>query len=374
MHLRFLTAGLVLAAIAATFEEPAIAIAKEPAECELGRVSEDDDEGRDLYLRACATCHGADGKGAAARELGFETPPPDFSDCNFATREPDADWIAVAHQGGPVRGFAQEMPAFGEALSEEELQKILNHIRTFCTEDQWPRGELNLPRAFVTEKAYPEDETVMSTMVESEGGTSVITEIIYEKRFGARSQIELAVPVGMLEHASGAHLGDLALSFKRVMHHSLSGGSIFSVGGEVILPTGSSELSGSTTVFEPFASFGQGLMAELFLQLQGGMELPLDRDGHQNEVFLNGVIGRTFTQGKWGRAWSPMVEMIASHGFTADKTRIDIAPQMQIALNQRQHVMLNVGMRIPVGSSEGPTQFMVYLLWEWFDGGFFEGW
>ena len=374
MHLGVLTAGLVLSVIAATLAEPGGAVPPEQAECAARDGSADDEEGRDLYMRACATCHGVDGKGAAARDLGFETPPPDFSDCNFATREPDADWIAVAHQGGPVRGFAQEMPAFGEALSEEELQKILNHIRTFCTEDQWPRGELNLPRAFVTEKAYPEDETVVSTTVESEGGTAIITEIIYEKRFGARSQIELAVPLGVLEHTSGALLGDMALSFKRVLHHNLSGASIFSLGGEVILPTGGSELGKGTPIFEPFASFGQGLMAELFLQLQGGMELPLDQEGHQNEAFLNGVIGRTITQGKWGRAWSPMVEVIASHGFEADRTRIDVAPQMQIALNQRQHVMINIGVRIPVGSSGGPTEFMVYLLWEWFDGGFFEGW
>lgn len=347
-----------------------------PVECEAGGTSEDDDEGRELYMRACATCHGADGKGVAAGVLGFEIQPPDFSDCNFATREPDADWIAVAHQGGPVRGFAREMPAFGAALSENELQKILKHIRTFCTEDQWPRGELNLPRALVTEKAYPEDETVVSTTVETEGRTAVISEIIYEKRIGARSQIELAVPVGVLEHASGAQLGDVALSFKRVVHHNLSSSSIFSLGGEIIVPTGSSDggIGSGTTVLEPFASFGQGLIAELFLQVQGGLELPLNQDNKRNEAFFNGLVGRTFTEGRWGRAWSPMVEMIASHEFATDQMRIDIAPQIQVALNKRQHVMLNAGVRFPVGTSDGPTQFMVYLLWEWFDGGVFEGW
>ena len=152
-------------------------------ECVANDSPDDDEEGKELYMQACATCHGADGAGNDIAELGFETPPPDFSDCNFATREPDADWIAVAHQGGPVRGFAREMPAFGDALTEAELQKILNHIRTFCTEDEWPRGELNLPRAFVTEKAYPEDETVVSTSIDTEGSSSAITEIVYEKRF-----------------------------------------------------------------------------------------------------------------------------------------------------------------------------------------------
>ena len=113
--------------------------------------------------------------------------------------------------------------------------------------------------------------------------------------------------------ASGALLGDVALGFKRVVRHSLSSGSIFSLGGEIILPTGDSDLGigDGTTKFEPFASFGQGLFADLFLQIQSGLELPLDQDQSSNELFVNSVIGRTFTQGKWGRAWSPMVEMIA---------------------------------------------------------------
>ena len=374
---RILTGSALLVTIALW---PAVAYANtayaNPEECMANDSPDDDEEGKELYMRACATCHGADGAGNDIAELGFETPPPDFSDCNFATREPDADWIAVAHQGGPVRGFAREMPAFGDALTEAELQKILNHIRTFCTEDEWPRGELNLPRAFVTEKAYPEDETVVSTSIDTEGSSSAITEIVYEKRFGARSQVEVVVPVGMNADASGALLGDVALGFKRVVRHSLSSGSIFSLGGEIILPTGDSDLGigNGTTKFEPFASFGQGLFADLFLQIQSGLELPLDQDQSSNELFVNSVIGRTFTQGKWGRAWSPMVEMIAVRDLASSSLHVDIAPQVQIALNQRQHVMLNVGLRVPTDRSIGTTQFMVYLLWEWFDGGFFEGW
>jgi hypothetical protein len=27
--------------------------------------------------------------------------PPDFTDCRFAAREPDADFFAVVHQGDP---------------------------------------------------------------------------------------------------------------------------------------------------------------------------------------------------------------------------------------------------------------------------------
>ncbi|HKK45218.1 MAG TPA: c-type cytochrome, partial [Balneolaceae bacterium] len=121
--------------------------------------------GEELYLKACAACHGVKGRGLTQSQLGFALLLPDLSDCNFATREPNADWIAIAHQGGPVRGFSSIMPAFGGLLSKDDIEKVIEHIRTFCTDASWPRGDLNLPRALVTEKAFPEDEAVLSSSV-----------------------------------------------------------------------------------------------------------------------------------------------------------------------------------------------------------------
>jgi hypothetical protein len=108
---------------------------------------------RDVYQVACAACHGRDGTGAPTLESSYPLVPPDFSDCNFSTREPAADWVGVAHHGGPNRAFSPLMPAFGEALARQEIQLAVSHARSFCTEEAWPRGELNFPRALVTTKA-----------------------------------------------------------------------------------------------------------------------------------------------------------------------------------------------------------------------------
>ncbi len=62
---------------------------------------------------------------AAARRssrVGFDTPLPDFTDCSFNSREPAADWMAVSHDGGPVRAFDARMPAFGEALTAAQIE------------------------------------------------------------------------------------------------------------------------------------------------------------------------------------------------------------------------------------------------------------
>jgi len=57
------------------------------------------------------------------------------------------------------------MPSFAEALTPEQIGMAVDYLRSFCTEKVWPRGELNLPRAMFTEKAFPEDETVLTTVI-----------------------------------------------------------------------------------------------------------------------------------------------------------------------------------------------------------------
>ena len=62
--------------------------------------------GREVFEATCIACHGPDGRGQANPALTKILPLPDFTDCNFAVREPSTDWLAVAHDGGPARGFS----------------------------------------------------------------------------------------------------------------------------------------------------------------------------------------------------------------------------------------------------------------------------
>jgi len=344
--------------------------------------------GRAIYSAACSSCHGADGRGAAPSLVGFPTPVPDFTDCDFANREPDSDWIGIAYEGGPSRGFSEHMPAFQGALTVEQVQLAVNHIRTFCTDDRWPRGELNLPRALITGKAFPEDEAVITTLIDAEGEGAILNKLVYEQRFGPRSQWEIVVPFGWLETPNtidddgttrwSSSMGDIALAVKHTLHHSYEKGRIVSVAGEIILPTGDDELGfgNGTTVFEPFVVWGQILPADFFLQTQFGLELTADKDKAENAAFLRAALGWTTTTGEFGRAWSPMVELTAGREFATDANiRYSIVPQIQITLNKRQHIMFNIGFRAPLNERDvRTTQVVFYVLWDWFDGTLFEGW
>ncbi len=341
-----------------------------------------DQTGKQIYETVCATCHGKGGLGDGPAAAALQAKPVSFAECRFANREPDSDFLAVATLGGPARGFSPEMPPHGAAYSREQLQAVLAYIRTLCTDPRWPRGELNLPRPFLTEKAYPEDEAVWTTSVHTEGAGAVMHEVLYEKRFGPVNQLEITVPFGSVEGGAddwSGGVGDVAVGVKRALYHSLEAGSILSVGAEVKLPTGSESkgLGKGTTVLEPFLSFGRLLPSEFFVHAQALAELVTDRDKGDHEAKWRAVLGRTFTQGEFGRAWSPMVELQGTAEFGEAETEVlwDVVPQMQVTLNTRQHVMLNVGLMLPLTEADvRSARFMIYLLWDWFDGGFFEGW
>jgi len=88
------------------------------------------------------------------------------------------------------------------------------------------------------------------------------------------------------------------------------------------------------------------------------------------------AIGKTWTEGEYGRAWSPILEALVTRDLVRGaETNIDLVPQLQITLNQRQHIQFDIGVRIPVNHTEGrDTQVVFYFLWDWFDGGLRDGW
>ena len=145
-----------------------------------------------------------------------------------------------------------------------------------------------------------------------------------------------------------------------------------------MLPTGdaSSGFGKGVTVFEPFVTAGQLLPLNSFVQVQAGFELPTDTDKAGREAFWRVSLGTTLTQGRGGRAWSPMLEVLAARELAdGEDTQWDVVPQVQVTLSTRQHIRANVGVRIPAtDAATRSTRVLMYLLWDWFDGGFFDGW
>jgi mono/diheme cytochrome c family protein len=340
-----------------------------------------DADGEYIFRNNCATCHGPDGKGSPQSVIGFDAPLPDFTDCPTNTVEPFGDWNSVVHRGGPIRGLDHHMPAFADALSDDQIESVIKYLWTLCDDPTWPRGDLNFPRAFFTEKAFPESETVWTTAITTKGARAVGNQLVYEHRIRQRSQYEITIPLDFQQTSpSGGWvkgLGDVEFALRRSFWASLDHAAIFAAGGAVTLPTGKEErgLGSGVTVWEPFAMFAKGIGANGFLQMHGGIELPTDTATQPRETFLRGVYGYTYAVDHgFGRSWTPMAEVVTARE-SGGELEMDIVPQMQVSLSKLQHVLLSVGVAIPATERQGRhPQFLTYFLWDWFDGGLFQYW
>jgi len=346
-----------------------------------------DSSGEEIYRQACTACHSVDGSGQPQTVVGFQLPLPnghsfpDFNDCATNTVEPTADWIAVVHRGGPVRALDRHMPAFGDALSLEQIERAVKYVWTFCKDASWPRGDLNLPRAFFTEKAFPENETVWTTGVTGSGAKAIDNELVYEHRIGSRGQFEVKLPIAAQQQEPGGAwsrgIGDVEFAVRRTFYANLDRGSIFAAGGAIVAPTGkeSEGLGNGFWTYEPFAMWGQMIGPNAFFQVHAGVEFPSDQTLGDTEAFARTAFGYTFARDQgFGRAWTPMLEVLTASPQGA-ATEWDVVPQVQISLSKLQHILLSVGVRVPLNErEERKPQMLTYFLWDWFDGGLFQFW
>src|SRR5690348_924644 len=88
--------------------------------------------GKEIFLAASASCHGPDGKGMPDTTLGFEKPATftDISKCDQTTPELDKDWKATIRDGGPGRGSSPIMHSFSEAITSQQMDLVIGHLRS----------------------------------------------------------------------------------------------------------------------------------------------------------------------------------------------------------------------------------------------------
>ncbi len=345
--------------------------------------SHDVKNGERIYKSGCITCHGASGTGAPQTLTEFKRPDtfPDFTRCGQTTPEPNSAWKDVIVHGGPSRGFSEIMPAFGELLTSDQIDDVIAYLRSLCRNNHWARGELNLPRALITEKAFPEDEEVISTAINTRGAPGNTTDIIHEQRFGVHNQIEVDVPIQFQDqsHTWYGGVGDATLGVKREMFSSLRTGSILSLFGGVIVPSGnrSRGFGTGTTTFETFAAFDQLFPTNTFVQLQVGADLPRHTDIAPQTVYWRAALGQSFAGDHGlGRLWSPMVEFVADRDLVdGARTNWNVVPEMQVTISRRQHIRANLGFSQPFTNTRGrQSQVVFYVLWDWADGKLTRGW
>jgi mono/diheme cytochrome c family protein len=142
--------------------------------------------GREVFQTYCVTCHGPEGQPDPDSPLvqGLGVVPANFSDALFNSREPTSDWKTVVTHGGPALGFSEQMPAFGQTLSENDIDAVLAYIKTLGGEHDYPDGDLNLFLPIRTKKAFPEDEWVWKQRYTGQDGDNAWKNTLRRTRPG----------------------------------------------------------------------------------------------------------------------------------------------------------------------------------------------
>jgi mono/diheme cytochrome c family protein len=333
-------------------------------------------DGKQVFESNCAVCHGPQGKPDPANPVlrGFERLPADFSDPLFASREPSSYWLIVATHGGPALGFSDKMPAFGEALSRDELEAVIAYVKTLAPAvAEYPPGDLNFFLGMRTKKAFPEDEVVWKVRQTTRDGPNVLqNRLEAEKRLGKRWQVSTE----LVHEFEGDHgnLSEIEPGFKYVAYYDLQRKIIASAGMAFAVPL---NRDNATWAAVPFIAAGKWLGDSFTLQGSVRADLPEDNMSEDGSVEIGTLL---HYRPPWmePRGIFPGVEVLALMPFDRvgrDAVQVAIAPQVRLGLSKRGHVALHLGVQVPVNES-GLYDFRgyAYLVWDFADGMFWEAW
>jgi cytochrome c oxidase cbb3-type subunit 3 len=85
-----------------------------------------------LFQELCAVCHGVGGKGDGPSARGLEPKPADFTNCQAMAKESDEVLSKIIKGGGQSIGRSTVMPAWADALSEQQIRELVKFIRGLC--------------------------------------------------------------------------------------------------------------------------------------------------------------------------------------------------------------------------------------------------
>ncbi|MDH3255186.1 MAG: cytochrome c [Acidobacteriota bacterium] len=324
-----------------------------------------------LYGLSCAACHGADGSGLHPDNplyTSFDSPPADLSDPLFNSREPAADWAIVIKYGGAKIGLSSQMPAFGEAMTDPQIDELVTYIKSLADTERFPPGDLNFVRAVDTIKAFPEDEAlIINRYVDSdEGSDSFRSTLYYGRRFGARHQGE--VKLAHINRDGVSELDEAEIGWKWAIRHDLAARSLFSLGLEAAFPIADDDASEEII---PYFSFAKGLSDDFTLQTSVKALLPVDHfdDG---EAKVSAILH--WMRSPWPRSMTPALEATISAPWSDADIDATLIPQLYFGLSKLGHVALALGIEIPLTDLDYDYRIHSFLLWDVADGMFWDGW
>ena len=83
-------------------------------------------KGKAIYMGKCVKCHGEGGKGDGPKAEDLEKKPADYTDKAKMAKITDADIKNTVKEG------KRPMPAFGNKLTDEQIDDVIAYVRSFA--------------------------------------------------------------------------------------------------------------------------------------------------------------------------------------------------------------------------------------------------
>jgi mono/diheme cytochrome c family protein len=96
------------------------------------------EEGGEIYVTTCATCHGDGGMGDGPTAAGLEPAPAPIAHTSQMMGDNYLFWRVS--EGGAMAPFNSAMPAWKGVLDEEERWHVINYVRALGAGTVTPRG------------------------------------------------------------------------------------------------------------------------------------------------------------------------------------------------------------------------------------------
>jgi mono/diheme cytochrome c family protein len=88
-------------------------------------------QGKHLYAKYCAVCHGDDGKGSGFNAYNLDPKPRDFTDAKYMDGLADERIFQTISGGGRSVNRSSSMPSWGGRMDKQEIKFVMAYVRTF---------------------------------------------------------------------------------------------------------------------------------------------------------------------------------------------------------------------------------------------------